>query len=94
MRLVILLCLLTLILPACGETVIAHGTMNGNDPASGTVIDPINVWNDYQTRARVVTQAHHGQSVDILEQTPTAYRIRVNGVVGWVGRDFVTVSAP
>lgn len=66
-------------------------TIDGYDPASDSIIDPINVWQDYENRdAGIVTQAHHGASVKFLRREGDGILIETaDGTQGWVTYWFV-----
>lgn len=71
--------------PAALRTV----TMNGDD-GTGAVIDPINVWDDYQTRGRVVAALHPGDRVQLVRDDGAGVLIRASdGTEGWVSRGFI-----
>lgn len=64
--------------------------MNGYDQASGTTIDPINVWDDYATRQTVVARVHDGARVTMLRRSGDGVLIRTrDGVEGWVTYWFI-----
>ena len=89
------LLLLIAILTACGtihvEPAIRAATINADDPASGTRIDPVNVWKDYADRsAGVAGQVHHREKVGLVRQDGGAALIRLSdGTQGWVNAQFV-----
>jgi hypothetical protein len=79
------------LLTACGttapaDTILRTVTINTDDPASGTRIDPVNVWKDYNNRgAGVAGRVHHGDKVGLVRQDGSAVPIRLNdGTQGWV----------
>lgn len=67
------------------------GTINGYDSATGSIIDPINVFKDYENRNLGISgKARHGEKVTILEKSGSGVRIKTgSGVVGWVSNWFV-----
>lgn len=67
------------------------GTINGYDPATKTIINPINVFKDYENRNLGISgKAKHGEKVTILEKSGTGVKVRTNsGVTGWVSNWFV-----
>lgn len=57
------------------------------DPLPGGVV---NVWNDYQTRSRVVARLRDGERVTVLRRSGDGVQIRTNGgVTGWVSKWFL-----
>lgn len=68
------------------------GTMNGYDSASKTIINPINVFKDYENRNLGISgKANHGEKVTILETSDNGVKIKTaSGVVGWVSNWFIT----
>ncbi len=67
------------------------GTINGYDSATGSIIDPINVFNDYENRNLGISgKAKHGEKVTILEKSGNGVRIKTgSGVTGWISSWFV-----
>jgi len=71
--------------PAPAPARVRYVTMDGTDPASGTTIDPINLWDDYQTRSRVTGHAVHGALVTLLQRSGDGCEVQTNtGDRGWV----------
>ncbi len=76
-------CVLIMILVACG-TPTRYVTIDGRD-TDGSIIDPINLRNDYQTPTRTTGTVRHGERVRFIQQDgagceiETAARIR-----GWL----------
>lgn len=66
-------------------------TIDGYDPASDSIIDPINIWIDYENRdAGIVTHAHHGDSVKFLRREGDGILIETaDGTQGWVTYWFI-----
>jgi hypothetical protein len=65
-------------------------TMDGMDKASGTVIDPINVWGNYQTRTSVVAHVRSGDKVKLISRNGDGVQIETdNGTRGWVTYWFI-----
>ena len=65
-------------------------TMDGTDKASGTVIDPINVWSDYQTRSSVVARVASGAKVKLISRNGDGVQIETaSGARGWVTYWFI-----
>jgi hypothetical protein len=85
-----------LYLVGCGSTTptdvaLRTVTINADDPASGTRIDPVNVWRDYNDRsAGVAGRVRHGDRVGLIRQDGGAALIRLNdGTQGWVNAQFI-----
>lgn len=65
-------------------------TVTGFDPASNADISPVNVWDDYQSRSRVVGQVRTGDHVLVLRQDGDGVLVQLtNGRQGWVSRWFI-----
>jgi len=69
----------------------AIGTINARDengdPLPGGVV---NVWDDYQTRSRVVARCKDGERVTVLRRSGTGVQIRTNsGATGWISNWFL-----
>ena len=65
-------------------------TITGYDPASQSDISPINVWDDYQTRERIVGQVRTGDRVRVVGRSGGGVQIELeSGVRGWVSAAFV-----
>ncbi len=87
-RLILVLFLLT----ACGRVVpVQTATIDGYDAASGTTIDPINLWKDYADRSKGVTgTVRHGERVSVIRQTGSGVLVETSaGVRGWLNAAFV-----
>jgi uncharacterized protein YgiM (DUF1202 family) len=87
---VILLLFFCATLVSCGtppQTV----AITGFDAASGTVIDPINLWRDYTDRSQGIAGiVHHGESVTLLrEQNGGALVQKGDGAQGWLNTQFI-----
>lgn len=67
------------------------GTISGYDSATGSIIDPINIFKDYENRdAGISGKARDGESVTILEKSGNGVKIKTSsGVTGWVSSWFV-----
>lgn len=67
------------------------GTINGYDSATGSIIDPINVFKDYENRDLGISgKAKHGEKVTILEKSGNGVRIKTGSdITGWVSSLFV-----
>lgn len=64
-------------------------TIDGRD-SSDAIIDPINVWDDYQIRGAVVARLPHGARVKMLRRDGSGIQIETeNGVRGWVTDSFI-----
>jgi len=95
MRVLLPLCLFALL--ACTSTpAVATRTvyLNGDDPASGTVIDPINIWSSYVPRGKVVARLAHGMAVQLVRHADGGALIRWSGGEGWVGDAFISETPP
>jgi len=68
-----------------------YGTINGYDSATGSIIDPINVFKNYENRNLGISgKAKHGEKVTILEKSGNGVRIKTGSdVTGWVSSWFV-----
>jgi len=66
-------------------------SITGYDSATGSIIDPINIFIDYENRNRgLAGKAKHGETVTILEKSGRGVKIRTNsGITGWVSDWFV-----
>jgi len=89
MRYVVLLLILAVLLVGCGGATGQPVTIDGRD-SSGIVIDPINVWDNYQTRSTVVARVHHGDAVTMLGRSGDGVQIQTSaGVRGWLTYTFI-----
>lgn len=102
-----ILFLLILILPATtsnkdstsrseqSKATVETGTISGYDHATKTIINPINIFKDYDNRMLGISgKARHGEKVTILERKgsgePHGVKVRTSsGVVGWLSNWFV-----
>lgn len=65
-------------------------TITGYDPASQTDISPVNVWDDYETRSRVVGRVRTGTLVRFVQRVGDGVQIELeNGTRGWVSAAFI-----
>ena len=87
---------LALVLAACGSTVTTSTTstrtvtMDGYDRAADTTVDPINVWETYQPRGRLVGRVSSGATVTMLQRDGDGVLIRAaDGTEGWVTYWFI-----
>jgi hypothetical protein len=66
-------------------------TINGTDAASGTIIDPINLWRDYTDRNKgIAATVRHGERVTLIREQGGAALIRKsNGAEGWLNTQFI-----
>jgi hypothetical protein len=73
------------------ETEYINGTINGYDSASDSIINPINVFKDYENRALGITgKVNHGDRVTISKRSGNGLKIYADsGVTGWVNKEFV-----
>lgn len=65
--------------------------LNGDDPATGTVINPINIWSSYAPRGKVVARLAHGSTVTLVRHQNGGALIRWSGGEGWVGDAFISL---
>ena len=67
------------------------GTINGYDSATGSIIDPINVFKDHENRNLGISgKVRHGEKITILEKSGNGVRIKTSSdVTGWVSSWFV-----
>lgn len=56
------------------------------------VSDGLRVRESNNTSAKVLTSLTNGQEVEILETNNGWYKVKANGVTGWVSSDYVTVN--
>lgn len=73
------------------EVKLQYGKMNGYDSATGSIINPINVFKDYENRNLGISgKASHGEKVTILETSGNGVKIKTaSGITGWVSNWFV-----
>ena len=65
------------------------GTMDGYDSDSGTIIDPINVWSDYENRV-FGGKLHHGEKVTLIKRIGDGVLVKnATGTKGWVTYFFI-----
>ncbi|MGC1241586.1 MAG: hypothetical protein WA874_08355, partial [Chryseosolibacter sp.] len=65
-------------------------TINGYDADSKSIIERINLWNNYETRRRVVGQVRHGEKVVLLKRMGDGVFIETSaGVRGWLTYWFI-----
>jgi hypothetical protein len=65
-------------------------TIDGYDPDSKSIIPRINLWNDYETRARVVGQVSHGEKVVLVKRVGDGVLVETQmGVQGWLTYWFI-----
>lgn len=66
-----------------------YGTVDGYDSASGTIIDPINIWTDYNNR-RFAGKVRHGERVKLIKRVGDGVLIeKENGKRGWLTYFFI-----
>src|SRR5215207_3359903 len=64
-------------------------TIEGSDGMGGT-IDPVNVWDNYETRGVVVARLRSGDKVTLIERDGKGVRIETaDGTRGWVTESFI-----
>jgi hypothetical protein len=66
-------------------------TMDGYDSASDSIIDPINLWIDYDDRsAGIAAKAKHGDKVKFVQRGGDGILVETtDGVQGWVTYYFI-----
>jgi hypothetical protein len=65
-------------------------TIDGYDRASKSVIPRINLWNDYETRARVVGQVSDSEKVLLIKRVGDGVLVETHtGVRGWLTYWFI-----
>lgn len=65
-------------------------TIDGYDAASKTIIQRINLWNNYETRARVVGQVSHGEKVTLIKRVGDGVFVETKaGLKGWLTYWFI-----
>lgn len=65
-------------------------TINGFDLATNSIIDPINLWGNYETRT-LVGQVHHGEKVYFIKREGEGICIETkSGIKGWVTYFFIS----
>lgn len=67
------------------------GTINAIDSTTGIVINPVNIFKDYQNRdLGIAGKTSHGEEVTIIERSGQGVKIRTSsGSIGWVSSWFV-----
>ena len=71
------------------QTNIKKVTMNGYDPVTKTIISPINLWKNYQTRA-YAGKVSHGEKITLIRREGDAVLVETSsGVQGWVTYWFI-----
>lgn len=65
-------------------------TINGYDEATKEIIPRINLWNNYETRERIVGQVRHGQKVVLIKRVGDGVMIETtSGMKGWLTYWFI-----
>ena len=74
-----------------GDQEVRYVTLDGYDPASDTIIEPINIWKDYKKRSKgIVGKGKHGERVQFLEREGDGVKVKLkNGKSGWVTYYFI-----
>ncbi len=76
-------------MPIPTEALVQIVTIAGLDE-QGNDISPINVWDNYQTRGKVVTKVSTGDQVTLIERQGNGVLIETSGGVrGWVTFSFI-----
>lgn len=84
MRIGILIIALALMGCAAAPVRGTPAVMDGTDPASGTVIDPITLWQTYDPRGPKVGSVRHGARVTLVRVVGQGAEIMTaDGVRGW-----------
>ena len=66
-----------------------EGFIDGYDPHTGSIIDPINVWKDYEDRT-FAGKVNHGEKVTLLRRVGDGVLIETSsGLTGWVTYFFI-----
>jgi len=74
---------------ATNSTAVRYVTIDGSDGVGG-VIDPLNLWNDYDTRAAVVGHVRPNEQVQLVETRGDGVLVQTSvGVRGWISRQFI-----
>jgi len=74
------------------QTTTQYITIDGwdNDANPPDLIQNINVWNDYNTRDKVVCQVSHGERVELITRSGNGVKIKTSsGCQGWVTYWFI-----
>jgi len=73
-----------------GENNLTVVTIDAYDSASGGLIDPINVWDNYETRRKIVDKVMHNEKVSMIKREGDGILIRTDrGREGWVTYFFI-----
>ena len=75
-----------LLFVACGTTSqpLRQVTIDARD-TDGSIVDPVNLWDNYQTRQHVVGHVRHGDTVGLAQQSGDGCEVRTaTGTQGWV----------
>ena len=77
--------------PRPTDTLMPMVTIDGKDPSTGLIIEPINVWKDYNNRAAgIATTVKDGQRVQFVRRTGDGVLIQTHeGKRGWVTYWFI-----
>jgi PBP1b-binding outer membrane lipoprotein LpoB len=90
MKYLVLLAILAALLVGCGGTPAGRDVTIDARDESGQVIDPVNVWDNYQTRGAVVARVHHGDHVTLISRNGNGAEIVTsNGARGWLTYTFI-----
>lgn len=63
-------------------------TLDGNDPASGQIINSINGFDSPQG-IKAVCNFQHGQSVKVIDESGGKVQVEGSGCRGWVSKSFL-----
>ena len=75
--------------PAATTERIVH--IDGYDPATNDIINPLSVWENYETR-KFAFQINHGTEVMLVKRTPDGQGVYIrdkNGREGWITYWFI-----
>jgi hypothetical protein len=73
-----------------GEFINTFVTIDGKDIETDTIIRMVNLWDNYETRSRVVSTAEHGEKVQLIRRKGKGVLIeKSDGTRGWVTYWFI-----
>lgn len=65
-------------------------TIDGYDADSKSIIQRINLWDNYETRARIVGQVSHGEEVVLIKRVGDGVYVETrSGLKGWLTYWFI-----
>ena len=67
------------------------GSINGYDPATNSIIDPINLFISYENRGLGISgRTNHGEKLVILDRSGNGIKVKTSaGTMGWISSWFV-----